>query len=90
MLHRYDVENCEDTSATMLEKGEISKIGRTYCVAGAPYDVSYKNNTHITGISIHYFPKDVAVWPNGRVSIVDIEEILLFTECRRRYAPYRL
>ena len=30
------------------------------------------------GISIHYFPKDVAAWQNGRVSIVDIEEILLF------------
>ena len=23
MLHRCDVENCEDTSATMVEKGEI-------------------------------------------------------------------
>ena len=44
----------------------------------APYDVSYKNNTHIPGISIYYCPKDVAVWPNGRVSIVGIEEILLF------------
>ena len=30
------------------------------------------------GISIHYFPKDVAAWQNGRVSIIDIEEILLF------------
>ena len=30
------------------------------------------------GISMHYFPKDVAAWQNGRVSIVDIEEILLF------------
>ena len=47
-------------------------------------------NTHIPGISLHNFPKDVAIWPNGRVSIVDIEEILLFTEFRRRYAPYRL
>ena len=37
--------------------------GRTYCVARAPNDVSYKNNTHIPGIFIHYFPKDVAVWP---------------------------
>ena len=45
-------------------------------------------NTHIPGISLHYFPKDVAIWPNGRVSIVDIEEILPFTECRRPYAPF--
>ena len=40
MLHSCDVENCEDTSATMLEKGETWKKGRTYCVAGAPNDVS--------------------------------------------------
>ena len=62
----------------MVEKGEIKKIRRAYCVAGATNDVSYKNNTHVPGISILYFQKDVAVWPNGRVSIVDIEEILLF------------
>ena len=36
---------------------------RTYCVAKVPNDASYKNNTHTPGISIHYFPKDVAVWP---------------------------
>ena len=48
-------------------------------MAKAPNDVSLKNNTYKLGISIHYFPKDVAVWPkSGRVSIVDIEEILLF------------
>ena len=39
--------------------------GRTSCVAGAPNDVSYKNNTDIPSISIHYF-------------LVVIEEILLF------------
>ena len=50
-------------SATMVEKGEIKKKGRTYCVAGEPNDVSYKNNTHIPGSSIHYFSKNVAVWP---------------------------
>ena len=44
-------------------------------MAGAPNDVSYKNNTLTPGIFIHHFPKDVAVWPNGRVSVVDIEEI---------------
>ena len=32
-------------------------------MAGAPDDVGYKNNTHIPGISEHYFPKDVAEWP---------------------------
>ena len=30
-------------------------------MARAPNDVSYKNNTHIPAISIHYFLKDVAV-----------------------------
>ena len=30
-------------------------------MVGEPNDVSYKNNKHIAGISIHYFPKDVAV-----------------------------
>ena len=47
-------------------------------MAGEPNDVSHKNSKHIQGISIHYTPKDVAVWPNGRVSIVDVEESLLF------------
>ena len=32
-------------------------------MAGASNDVIYKNNTHIPAISIHYIPKDVAVWP---------------------------
>ena len=45
-------------------------------MAEAPNDVSYKNNTHITGIPIHYFPKDVAVWLKW--TRLDIEEILLF------------
>ena len=62
MLRSCDVENCEHTSSIMV-KGEISKVGRTYHVAEAPNDVSYKNNTHKLGISIHYFRKDVAVWP---------------------------
>ena len=47
-------------------------------MAGAPNDVSYKNNTHIPYISIHSFSKDISLWSNGRVSIVDIEKILLF------------
>ena len=65
MLCSCDVQKCEDTSATMGEKGEIEKKGRTLtcCVAGAPNDISYKSNTLIPGISIHHFLKDVAVWP---------------------------
>ena len=46
-------------------------------MAGAPNDISYKSNTHILDISIHFFPKNVLYGQNGRVSIVDIEEILL-------------
>ncbi|RMX39051.1 hypothetical protein pdam_00017603, partial [Pocillopora damicornis] len=67
MLCSCDVENCDDTSATMAEKGKNSKNRRTYCLAGAPTDVSYKNNTHIP-----------LYGQKGRVSIVDIEDILLF------------
>ena len=62
----------------MVEKGEILKKRRRYCAAEAPNDVSYKNNKHMLAISIQYFQKDVAVWPYERVSIVDVEEILLF------------
>ena len=47
----------------MVEKGEIFVCLRSGSVAGAPNDASSKNNTHIPGISLHYFPKDVAVWP---------------------------
>lgn len=59
MLNSRDVENCEDTPAIMVEKGETKKRRRTYCVAGAPNDVRYKNNTPIPGISMRYFPKYV-------------------------------
>ena len=51
--------------------------------------VSYKNNTHTLGISIHYFPKDVAVWPTW--TRFDRRHRGYFThQCRPRYAPYRL
>ena len=63
MLHCGNVENCEDTSASMVERGEIKRKGRTYCVARAPSDVNFKINTHIPDISIHRFPKGVAVGP---------------------------
>ena len=59
MLHSCDLENCEDTSATMAQKGEIYKKGRTYSMAGAPNDVGFKNNSYIPGISISSFLKDV-------------------------------
>ena len=73
----------------MVEKGEIWKKGRTYCEAGAPNDVSYRNNTHIPGISIHYFPKDVAVWQKW--TRFDRRHRGDFTlRCRRPYVPYRL
>ena len=38
---------------------------------------SYKNDRHTSGIYIHNFPKDVAVWPKLTLLVV-IEEILLF------------
>ena len=57
MLHNYDVENCEDTSATMVKKGEIEKKRRTYCEAGEPNSVSYKNNTHKPVFLYTTFPK---------------------------------
>ena len=41
MVPSCNVENCKDTLAIMVGKGEIQKKGRTYCVAGAPNDVSY-------------------------------------------------
>ena len=63
MSDNCDVANCADTSATMAEKGEIMKRGRTHCVAEALNDVSYKNNTHRPGIYIYFFLKDEAVWP---------------------------
>ena len=59
MLSSHDVENCEDTPAIMEEKGETKKRGRTYCVAGVPDDVRYKNNTLTPGISMRYLPKYV-------------------------------
>ena len=46
-------------------------------MAGEP-STSHKNIKNVQGISIHYTPKDVAVWPNGLVSIVDVEGSLLF------------
>ena len=59
MLNSLDVENCEDTPAIMVEKGETKKRGRSYCVAGAPNDVRYKNNTPTPGISMRYLLKYV-------------------------------
>ena len=61
-------------------------------MAGAPNDGSYKSNTYILGISIYYFQNVCEmVFPGPKVllfclksvpwihvSIVDIEEILLF------------
>ena len=58
-------------------------------MAKAPNDVSLKNNTYKLGISIHYFPKDVAVWPKWtRFDRRHRGDFAL--RCRRRHAPYRL
>ena len=89
MLHSRDVENCENTAATLVGKGGIEKKGRTYCVTGEPNDVSYKNNTDIPDISVHYFPKDVALCPKW--TRFDRRHRGDFTlQCRRLYAFYRL
>ena len=72
-LHCCDIETSEDALATIEDRGEIQRKGRMYCVAGAPNDVSNKNNTHIPSIRTHSFPKDVAVWPKW----------MHFDRCRR-------
>ena len=87
MLHCGNVENCEDTSASMVERGEIKRKGRTYCVASAPNDVSYKINTHIPDISIHHFPKGVAVWLQWTRSRRDRGDFTI--QCRWPQDPYR-
>ena len=75
MLRSCDIENCEET---MVEKWEIKKREGTCRVTGAPNGVSYKNNTHTLGTSIHYFPKDVPVWPKWTRFDRCHREILLF------------
>ena len=42
-----------------------AKKGWSYCVAGAPNDVSCKNNTYTAGVSMHYFPKMKLFAKNG-------------------------
>ena len=87
MLHCGNVENCEDTSAGMVERGKINWKGRTYCVARAPDDVSYKINTHIPDISIHHFLRGVAVWPQWTRSRRNRGDFTI--QCRWPHAPYR-
>ena len=51
--------------------------------------VSYKNNTHTMGTSIHYFPKDVPVWPKWtRFDRCHRRDFTL--QSRRPFAPSRL
>ena len=46
----------------MVDKSEKKeKKGGSYRVAGAPNNVSCKNNTYTLGVSIHYFPKNEEV-----------------------------
>ena len=87
MLHCGNVENCEDTSASMVERGEIKRKGRTYCVARAPSDVNFKINTHIPDISIHRFPKGVAVGPQWTRSRRNRGDFTI--QCRWPHDPYR-
>ena len=87
MLHCGNVENCEDTSAGMVERGKINWKGRTYCVARAPSDVSYKIDIHIPDISIHHFPRGVAVWPQWTRSRRNRGDFTI--RCRWPRAPYR-
>ena len=55
-------------------------------MAGAPNDVSYKTNTQMPNISIHCFPKDIAVWPKW--TRFDRQNRGDFTlQCRRPSAP---
>ena len=60
---------------------------RTYCVARAPNDVSYKINTHIPDISIHHFPKGVAVWPQWTRSRRNRGDFTI--QCRWPHDPFR-
>ena len=89
ILHSCDLEICKDTLTTIVERGEIQGKERTYCVAGAPNDVSYKKNTHIPSIFIYYFLMDVAVWPIWmRFDRCHREDFTL--QCHRPSVPYRL
>ena len=71
----------------MVERGKINWKGRTYCVARAPNDVSYKINTHIPDISIHYFLRGVAVWPQWTRSRRNRGDFTI--QCSWPRAPYR-
>ena len=85
----FSSEHCKDTSATMVKEGEIKEKGQTYCVPGAQNDVMYSNNTKTTGVSIHYFPKDVVVWPKW--TRFDREHRGNFTfQSRRPFPPSRV
>ena len=58
-------------------------------MAGAPDDVSFMSNTHTPSISLHYFPKGVAVWQKWtRFDRRHRGDFAL--QCRWHYAPYPL
>ena len=72
-----------------MKREEIKKRERTYCVEGALNDFSYENDTHTPGISIQYFPKDVAV--RSKWTRFDHRHGGDFTlQSRRPHAPSRL
>ena len=64
MLHSCNIENCEDTPATIYGGDrKFRKNDERNAWPEGQMIFSYKNNIHMPGISIHYVPKDVAVWP---------------------------
>ena len=67
---------------------EIQRKRRTYCVAWAPIDVTYKNNTHIPSISMYNFPKDIVVWPKW-MHFDCCHQGDFSLQCQRPYALYR-
>ena len=67
--------------ATTVQKEEIQKKERSYCMSGAPNDVSFKDTTRIPvyrGFLYTPFQRMQPYGQDGCVSIVNIEEILLF------------
>ena len=79
MLHGCDVESCGKTSAIVVEKGKIYKKGRTYCVAGAPNDVSYTRIINIHRVFLYTTFQRMKLYGQNRcISIVEIKAILLF------------
>ena len=57
------------------------KRGGRYCVAGGPGSTSCTNTSYTSGIKMHQFPKDEAVWMKG---------IGLHSKIQAKALPYAL